>query len=384
MLDVIVLVAGNERGGAASHVMSFLGAARATKAFRYRFACVGTGPLYDALTAEADCILLPTAIQPAIRALKSIIVHTQDVIVHAHGPRMNLIAYLGCRGTCVAWTSTIHSNPKLDFLASRWKTLLLTRLNLFCLKHAVGLFVVNPYFASLVPISTVVFVPNAVQLRPLTMSREDYQQALRDKLDLASDVRLIGVAARLDPVKNLSTLILSMSKINIPSVHLVIAGEGAEWNKLHALTCQLGLVHRVHFLGHINWVQAFYAGLDIHVLTSRSEGLPYSILEAGSYGVPNIATNIPSLKYLIEHGETGLLTEVDDVDMLANAISSILTDDALQNRLVTRFAREVLPKFTSAKMLSAYERGYTLFLGPKTPSELVAFVEKHQPTETHV
>jgi len=377
MQNVVVLAAGNERGGAASHLVTLAKAAlQESSGVSYHFVCVGDGPLLTRLQEVTNCVELPASLGPAVRALRNLLRSVHRPIVHAHGPRLNLIAYLTCRSNAVPWTSTVHSNPYMDFLASRWKTLLLTRLNVFCLRHAVGLFVVNPHFSKYVPNATVVFVPNAINLKRLPEPKAVYEAALRERLHVPDDAFVVGVAARLDPVKNLSTLITAISLVANERVHLAIAGDGAEWEKLHALAEALQITDRVHFLGYIDWVQTFYAGLQVHVLSSRSEGLPFSILEAGHSGVPNIGTDIPSLTYLLQNGVTGLCTPVDDADALAQALMRVQGDATFARALVTSFQEQVLPKYALEKMVAAYERGYSLFLGPKSPREIVEFSQQ--------
>jgi glycosyltransferase involved in cell wall biosynthesis len=207
-----------------------------------------------------------------------------------------------------------------------------------------------------------VFVPNGLELHTLPRAREEYRQALRDKLGISREAKVIGVAARLDPVKDIGTMIQACAEPSLKTVHLAIAGDGQQREYLGELSTALGVSDRVHFLGFIDSVQEFYAGLDAHVLASLSEGTPFSVLEAGYLGVPNIGSNIPGITQLVRHEETGLCFEVGDFRQLAKQVARVFEDERFANQLVENFRTEILPKYTPLEMLKAYEAGYDKFI----------------------
>lgn len=365
MNEVHVLAAGNERGGAASHVVTLARVVlRVGRESDFVFVLVGKGHLYEQL-ANLDGLQIHVTeggFSNSLTELRTWFAKVRPKIVHAHGPRMNILAWLSAKKAKVPFTTTIHSNIYKDFLGSRVKSIMFPRLVIHSLKSSVGAFVVNPHFSSLVPNLKTNFVPNGIDLQPLHHGKAHYRSQLRNKLGIPETGLLVGTAARFDPVKDLGTMIRSLSFQGMEEVHLAIAGDGPMRDELQKLSQSLGLHQRVHFLGFISHVREFYAGLDAHLLTSLSEGTPFSILEAGFYGVPNVGSDIPGITHLLVQGKTGLTFTVSKPSELARVLRMLFNDSSLQKTIVENFQTEVLPKYTPIAMLQAYEQGYVEFL----------------------
>lgn len=102
----------------------------------------------------------------------------------------------------------------------------------------------------------------------------------RLQLGLPQHRKIIGIAARLEPVKGVDIAIAAMKAV--PDALLVIAGNGGQRESLKNQTASLGLANRVRFLGHVDDTALFYKAIDVLCLPSRDEGLP--IGAAGSAG----------------------------------------------------------------------------------------------------
>lgn len=369
MRRVYVLAAGNERGGAATHLVTFAQALVHTEVelkSQVTFLIAGEGDLYQRLIGVTDSLQrISGHAEQAVREASAILRADQGVALHAHGPRWNVIGSRVARRARCPWTSTIHSHPQLDYLTSKWKSVVLPSVHRRALRTAAGLFVVNLEFAPLFPGKTCRFVPNAVEPVRLPEPVGAYRQALRERLGVAEETAVVGVAARLDRVKDLDTMVQGVALLASTGVHLAVAGDGPERGHLEHLASELSVSDRVHFLGYIQDVDAFYAGLDAHVLTSRSEGTPSAVLEAGWIGIPNVGTDIPGLRHLIEDGETGALVPVGDAVALAAALSALLANPELGKQYAQRFADKVLPRYVPEKMVAAYFEGYETFFGER-------------------
>ncbi|MFB5188917.1 glycosyltransferase family 4 protein [Alicyclobacillus fastidiosus] len=362
MRTVFVFFAGNERGGAAAHIHTL---ARTVVRFgnpsRYRFVSLGSGPLADAIaTTDVRLHKIEGGTLAAVSQLRQLLQTEREVLLHAHGPRMNILAALATRRRRVPWTSTIHSHPAYDFLGSSLKSRIYPKLHMWSLKQAMGLFIVQSSLAEVLPTRTVLDVPNAVDLPPLPRGRAECAALWRDRLGIEQDARLVGVAARFDPVKNLDVLIRAMAHLQTQNAHLLLAGDGEMRPTLEQLAVQEGVANRVHFLGFLNGMADFYGAIEIHVLPSKSEGTPFCVLEAGTYGVANIGSDIPGLRALLQDGRAGVLAPVGDVGALAKDIDILLQNEAERAKYVDAFSQRVLPDFAPQKMLEAYERGYTV------------------------
>jgi L-malate glycosyltransferase len=364
--QIAVVFPGNERGGAATHITAFAKAVAAHQLQSFiRFLSLGTGPLQEDVEKVYGAVtVLEGSTRGRMRALAQTMRETdRDTLWHAHGPRANVVVYRAARTARRQFTSTIHSDPLKDFLGSRLKSVLFTRLNLFCLRRTVGVFVGNRAFATHVPDVPAFYVPNAIEPVDVDEVRETAQAELCRSLGIEPGSVLIGVVARLDKVKDIGTAIAALplirTKMNRP-VHLVSAGPGDELPELVRLATLNGVRESVHFLGFVKDTPGLYQAFDVHVLPSKSEGeSPFAILEAGAFRTPNVGSDIPGIKNLIVDGETGLLFPQGNAVVLSERIVELLTQPGLAANLVQNFADKVLPRFSLAAMLKGYLEGYT-------------------------
>lgn len=140
----------------------------------------------------------------------------------------------------------------------------------------------------------------------------------REKLGLPHGTRLLGCAARLEPVKRIHRLINALTDLP-EDIHLVIAGEGSERLPLMQQAKKLNLTNRVHFLGFITGLETFYQAIDLFCLVSEHEGFPLSALEAQACGTPVVVSNVGGSKETV-CPKTGLLLLTDDSVQLLNSI----------------------------------------------------------------
>lgn len=111
-------------------------------------------------------------------------------------------------------------------------------------------------------------------------------------------------------------------------IKFLIAGDGELRQFAEKLVIDLGIENYYEFLGWVNneEKQELLKNTDIFILPSYNEGLPMSILEAISYGIPVIATNVGSINEAVFHNENGLLIEPGNIEQLSNSVLSIISD----------------------------------------------------------
>ncbi|QAT41909.1 glycosyltransferase family 4 protein [Aminipila luticellarii] len=157
----------------------------------------------------------------------------------------------------------------------------------------------------------------------------------RDKLGIKTEDILLIYAAEFSKRKNQKMLIEAMAKL--PSnVKLILAGKGEMLEECKQLAETLwqsetlsdeGITEtdsRVLFLGHVKKLEYFYYLSDICVSASRSEGLPFNIMEAMAMGLPVVATDVKGHQDLVEKGINGYLYEFNDQQGFVNAIMKII------------------------------------------------------------
>ncbi|WP_050453966.1 glycosyltransferase [Candidatus Burkholderia verschuerenii] len=177
-------------------------------------------------------------------------------------------------------------------------------------------------------------LPNAIDIQRIRANGET-------RVEPPCDAPYIVSVARLDEIqKDHRTLLRAYARlIRDPAIRedLVIVGDGAFRGELEALTKELDIASRVHFMGYRNNPHALVSGAQLQVLSSRYEGMPMVLLEALALGKPVIASDCPTgPREILGDGRFGTLFAIGAVDELADAMRRILTDDALRDEMKTR------------------------------------------------
>lgn len=154
---------------------------------------------------------------------------------------------------------------------------------------------------------------------------------------------VIVATGRLDENKNHAMLIHAFSKIasEFPNTKLVIYGEGDSRKALEELIVEKGLEDRISLPGSVTDVASHICSARAFVLTSNTEGMPNSIMEAMALGLPVISTDCPcgGPATLIKNGENGLLVPVGDAYALSDALRQVLSDQEYANALGEKAAQ---------------------------------------------
>ena len=173
------------------------------------------------------------------------------------------------------------------------------------------------------------------------------------------DTIIVGTIAELTRNKGLSYLIeaTSLLKERGHSFSLILIGRGEERTALESLATLTHVSDRVHFVGFVPTAKKYLAGIDIFVLPSVKEGLPYVLLEAGQAGCAVVGSDIPGVTDIIDE-HTGTLFPAKDVQKLANALEVLLTDPEKRHLFGERLQKKVAREFSEAKMFTEIEAVY--------------------------
>jgi glycosyltransferase involved in cell wall biosynthesis len=179
--------------------------------------------------------------------------------------------------------------------------------------------------------------------------------------------------ARLSAVKNQESLIraFARAKHQVPDVNLWIVGKGPLELKLRTLTRELGVEASTQFFGEVSDLDPIYNAADLFVMSSSSEGLPMSLLEAMSAGLPSIVTNVGGMAEVASLSGAAVVVPPLSCEALADAICRAATDSKglCQWRAAARKCYE--QNFTLERMardyIEVYENGNTISLTNNSP-----------------
>ncbi|MBV6405051.1 MAG: N-acetyl-alpha-D-glucosaminyl L-malate synthase BshA [Flavobacteriales bacterium] len=165
------------------------------------------------------------------------------------------------------------------------------------------------------------------------------------------------------PVKRVDDVVQVFRRVRerMPA-RLLLIGDGPERQRLENLCRQLGTGPDILFLGKITRPEEVLAGCDLFVLTSESESFGLAALEAMACGVPVVSTDTGGTPEVVEHGVSGLLSPVGDVERMAGHAVTILGDPATQQRYRQGALRQAA-RFDVRTVLPQYEALYAEVLG---------------------
>lgn len=194
------------------------------------------------------------------------------------------------------------------------------------------------------------------------------QSAVRAALRIPADAIVIGTVGRLNEIKQQDLLIRAFAKVQSPAdAHLLLVGDGPLRDALQQQAEELGIGSRVHFAGYQSDTVPYLHTMQLFALTSRSEGMPQSLLEACVAGIPTVASRVGGIPEVIEHGRSGLLFPSGDETALVRALETVLASPELGRRLAGRAQQRVESAFDVGRMASEYHRDFIELLG-RTPA----------------
>jgi glycosyltransferase involved in cell wall biosynthesis len=181
--------------------------------------------------------------------------------------------------------------------------------------------------------------------------------AQRRLLGVPDDAFLVGMVARLAPVKNHEMLIRAAARLD-QRFHFALIGDGPLRLQLEDLAATLGVRARFHFLGQVISVGNLHGIFDASVLCSTSEGFPNSVIEAMAAGSATIATPVGGVTDVVRHGTTGLIVESGSHEQLAAALIRLRDDSILRSTIVANARRIVRDGYHQDVVISKLSRIY--------------------------
>lgn len=175
---------------------------------------------------------------------------------------------------------------------------------------------------------------------------------------LSDEARVLLSVGRFDPVKRFDRLIDAFQLLagKHPDWRLVILGDGPERPALESQVATLGLHSRVLLPGRAGNVADWYERASVYALSSDFEGLPCTLMEALSYGLPVVSVDCESgPRNIVRDGVDGVLVRPNDPVALAEVLDRVMGDDALRRALAMR-APEVRARFAPEQIADNWEK----------------------------
>jgi glycosyltransferase involved in cell wall biosynthesis len=357
-----------EVGGAQTCVAQLLPALSGS--FDVAVAAFGDGPLRAAAAAAGarwiELRHVRRAIGPrdmlGLVELVRVIRRDRPAIVHAHSSKAGVLARLAaalCRTPVIVFTAhgwAFKAEPGLRARLYLWADRLVARFTtaVVCVSETErreGLAA-----GTCRPDRTVV-IRNGIELeRPRSRPQEPARP-------------LLVSVGRLKAPKDFQTLLEALSLLGGVAFDTVIVGDGPDRAALEATAAHLGVNDRVTFAGTRDDVEALLASSSCFVLSTTSEGLPISILEAMAAGLPVVASRVGGVPELVEDGVTGLTVPPRNPAALAEALRGLLADAGLRERLGAAGRLRAERAFSLAAFRRAHLDLYRELTAERGPSE---------------
>lgn len=312
-------------------------------------------PVFEFNSGEGLAFDLPFKLARLIKTQRVDIVHTHDLGPYLYGT----VAAKLARVPVVIHTEHSYLTQNTQLLKLSERVLSWFTNKIISDSDAVTRFLVDEEQINPRKITTIL---NGVDTD--RFSKNGYNNKLKKSLGLPDDSKVIGTVGRLVEVKDQHSLITAFAAVRkkVESCHLIIVGDGPLKENLKQLASQLGVDDYVHFPGKRRDIPQILDAMDIFVLSSLSEGLSLSLLEAMAASKPVIATAVGGNIEIINSDEVGVLVPARNPIALAEKLIRLLSKQSAAYEMGKKARQRVIEKFSLSAMTRAYQDVYEEFL----------------------
>ena len=295
-----------------------------------------------------------------VRWLREIIISEQVDVVHAHqySPMVySVLAAFWNRKLTIIYTEHGRTYPE----ERRWKRTLVNPLIARRIDNIVSISE-NTRKAMIdydkLPAGRIRVIHNGVDFN-LVRGTANISEKRRE-LEIPDGYDVVGTAARLDEVKNLPMMLRAMQHVvaNSPKTLLLIAGTGILENRLKKLSRELGIENNLRFVGLRHDLPDLMKIFNIFLLSSFTEGVSITLLEAMANGIPTVVTDVGGNPEVVVNGETGYLVPLGDDTMMASKILELIDHPKVAGEMGAKGMERVAKNFSFSRMMISYLEVY--------------------------
>lgn len=211
-----------------------------------------------------------------------------------------------------------------------------------------------------VAVRNILTIVNGVDLDRYSVSPAGDRETKRREVGISPGAEVVGIVARLTPAKDHSNLFRAFKRVLsvTPGARLLVVGDGELRGELEAEVIELGVQGEVIFLGDRSDVPDLLGIMDVFVLSSYTEGLAMTLLEAMAAGLPIVATRVGGNTEAVVDGQTGFIVPPRDERALAGAVLELLEDKERAREMGRMGRARAVEKFGTDTMVREYEKLY--------------------------
>jgi len=341
--------------------------------FEFAFLCLdGLGELGEKLKSEGQTVI-DLKRQPGVdwavaKRLKTLFRDLNIDLVHAHQCTPFFYTGLARRFSLRGMPPMLLTEHGRHYPDSRsQKRVLMNQLLLQCRDRvtAVGEFVRQALARNEgIKLSKIEVIYNGIDPQLFRTVNENSRTKAREQLDLSPEDRVVMQVARFHPVKDHETAVRALAHLmdQDKQAVAVFVGDGRERKAIQKLAGELGIAASCRFFGVRDDVHQLLPAADVFLLSSLSEGISVTLLEAMATGLPICTTEVGGNPEVVLDGQTGLLSPRSDAQQLGENLAQVLSDPE-QARVMGALGRErVEQQFHQNQMHQRYAEIYSEML----------------------
>ena len=304
----------------------------------------------------------------AAHALTKLLRVQQPDIVHTHMAKAGTLGRVAARRAGVPLVLHTFHGHVLDEYFSGPVSSFFAATERYLSRHSDALIAVSPSVRDFL-VGLKIGKPSQWHVVPVGLDLSDLlertppKEEARKRLGLPIDSQAVGIVGRLVPIKDHDTFLEAARRVAAgrPEIIFVVAGDG-EWRTRLETRAREVLGDRIHFLGWVFDLPALYGALDVVALSSRNEGTPVALIEAGAASKPVVATRVGGVPDVVRHPVTGLLVEAGDAEGMAKHLLQLLENQEQAAAMGAAARVWVRARFSSERLVQDMVQLYTELL----------------------